>query len=129
MMSVYETYGIPEITKMRQAFVNMLNDWCKKEKRDCRVAKVQPNMVGDTRRKVVRLLGQCDTPWKIEALRRLVMFYNQIPEMSRITQYAEALRADALAGTNVKKPKSRFISIPKGFTTSGGILLPPGVKV
>lgn len=146
MMSVYETYGNPEIEKMRQAFVNMLNDYCKKEKQDCRRAKVrvQPNMVGDNRRAVIRLVGECDTPWKIESLRRLVFFYNQIPDRKRIFVYAEALRAEALAGTNVKRPKARTFSVPitfgnyttsrsinaaGGFVSPGGVIIPTGVSI
>jgi hypothetical protein len=120
MLMVYEIYGPAEIKNMKQQFVNHLNDVARAEKKMCKkrtVAgfKTEPQMLGDNRKAVMKLLEECKTPWQIEALRRLVIFFNQIPDMHRVTLYADALKTEVRKQMKfVPKDKHHRVIVPMG---------------
>jgi len=86
-----------QINNMKEQLRGQIHILVEKEKRFC-ARKNKPRIMDEQKEaQIHKLIDKCHSPYQVEGLRRIIMFYNLIPTWREVKTYSNALRDYALS--------------------------------
>ena len=103
-MKLLDIYGPKEVENMKFQLQNQVDILVEKEKRFCARKKKPRIMNEDKRKEIQKLITTCHNAFQVEALRRIIFFYNIIPSFKEVEGYGNAIRENAMKGITTSTP-------------------------